>query len=178
MHYWYAVKAKPRQEQLASTVLADRGIEVYLPEVPTPRRSGQPADRFEPLFPGYLFARLGLASPEWVASRSAPAVAYFVGTNGVPSALPDGLVDAIRLRAEAWQRRGWQPPFENGDRVVINGGPFSGLDAIFDRTVSPVGRVRVLLGLISRLVPVHLDASSLRLASSASGAPGRRTMPS
>lgn len=178
MHHWYAVKAKPRQEQLASTVLADRGLEVYLPEIPTPHRPTRPADRIEPLFPGYLFARLRLESPEWVASRSAPGVAYFVGINGVPSALPDGLVDAIRVRAEAWQRQGWRPPFESGDRVVIDGGPFSGLDAIFDRTVSPSGRVRVLLGLISRLVPVQLDASSLRLASTTIGSPGRPTMPS
>jgi transcriptional antiterminator RfaH len=170
---WYAVKAKSRQEQQATNVLASRGIEVYLPEMPPQRNPTRSAGRVEPLFPGYLFANLAITSPEWVVSRSAPGVAYFVGINGVPSPLPDGLVESIRVRAEEWQRQGWRSPFQSGDRVVIDSGPFSGLDAIFDRSVSPSGRVRVLIDLISRQVPVSLDASTLRRASTASAYPLR-----
>src|SRR5712692_5192174 len=142
--HWYAVKAKPRREQQATSVLAERGIEVYLPQLPVQKRSGQVSAALQPLFPGYLFARVAMASPEWLASRSAPGVAYFVGSAGVPSPLPDGLVEAIRTRAEGLRLAGWRPPFEHGDRVMIGSGPLSGIDAIFDRTLSSSGRVRVL----------------------------------
>lgn len=73
------VQSKPRCEAMVNSVLAQRGIEVYLPLIPAPRRSGQAVTPFEPLFPGYLFSRLTLGTPEWVAARSAPGVVAFLG---------------------------------------------------------------------------------------------------
>jgi transcriptional antiterminator RfaH len=161
---WFAVKTKPRREVQTKTVLIDRGIEIFLPEVPTQRRPGLPCSPREPLFPGYLFARLALTTPEWVVARSAPGVSYFVGVAGAPSAVPTGLVDTIRARSELLQRQGWRPPFQPGDRVRIAHGPLAGLDAVFDHTLSSAGRVRVFLEVLSRLVPVDLDAGDLRRA--------------
>jgi transcriptional antiterminator RfaH len=118
----------------------------------------------EPLFPGYLFAWLELGSDEWLSTRSAPGVAYFLGVGGVPSAVPDELIEGIRTKVEARERVGWRPPFEHGDRVVIEGGPLRGLEAVFYGTLSATGRVRVLLEAVTRLVPVELDVGLLRSA--------------
>ncbi len=158
---WFAVKTKPRSETQARVVLEHRGIEVYLPEIPARQRRDDPTRRREPLFPGYMFARLAMGTSEWVVARSAPGIAYFVGSAGSPAPLPDVLVDEIRARLEARGRLGWQPVYKTGERVVIDKGPFSGLEAVFDRMLSPRGRVRVFLEVVNRLVPLDLDVECL-----------------
>jgi transcriptional antiterminator RfaH len=158
---WFAVKTKPRLEEQAKAVLAQRGIEVYLPYLPARPRRGRRVAPVEILFPGYLFARLAIGTPQWVAARSAPGVAYFLGSGGIPSALPEELIDLIRTRCEAHQRDGWKPPFKRGDRVQIQRGPFAGLEAVFECALSASGRVRVLLEVVKRLIPVDMDCGLL-----------------
>jgi hypothetical protein len=55
---WYAVRTKPAQEDRAAAILAQRGVEVYLPLLKKKPRAGR--RDFEPLFPGYLFGRLAV----------------------------------------------------------------------------------------------------------------------
>lgn len=166
MRAWYVVKAKPRQEEQVSAVLGLRGIEVFLPELAVWTGGPRPgaAPRLEPLFPGYLFARLDLRTPEWLTARAAPGVAYFLGAEGVPSAVPDDLVEGVRARAEAQRRRGWRTPFQAGDRVLIASGPLVGLEAVFDGMLSASGRSRVFVAVLSRLVPVTVPIADLRRA--------------
>jgi transcription antitermination factor NusG len=109
--------------------------------------------------------RLALASDAWLGVRSSPGIAYFLGTGDGPSALPDELIEIIRQRAAGYRHARWQPPYRPGDTVVIQRGPFAGLEAVFDSCLTGRGRVRVLLELVQRLVPVDLDASQLALAS-------------
>jgi hypothetical protein len=47
--------------------------------------------------------------------------------------------------------------------VTITDGPFRWLDAVFDRHLSAVGRVRVLLNFVHRLVPVVIDEDAIEL---------------
>jgi transcriptional antiterminator RfaH len=162
---WYVAKTKAGREAAAAAVLARRDVEVYLPIAPpSPRASRRPRAR-DALFPGYLFVRLALDSDAWLGARSAPGIAYFLGSGDRPSALPDDLIEGIRQRAD--QRRGerWRSPYEPGDAVVIQHGPFAGIDAVFDSCLTGRGRVRVLLELVQRLVPVDLDVEQLVKAS-------------
>ena len=80
----------------------------------------------------------------------------------MPIAVPDTLVEEIRRRSDRAILGGWQPPIERGDVVRIERGPFQGLDAIFDRSLSAKGRVRILLELVGRLVAVDLDVGMLQ----------------
>jgi transcription antitermination factor NusG len=52
-------------------------------------------------------------------------------------------------------------PFKQGEIVRVARGPFEGLNAMFDRALSPEGRVRVLLELMGRLVAADLDVEDL-----------------
>jgi transcriptional antiterminator RfaH len=158
---WFAVKTKPRREQQARDVLIDRGIEVYLPCIPAIRRSSRHGVRLEPLFPSYMFARLALGTPEWIVARSAPNIAHFLGAGADPTPVSDELVDQIRARVEGLLPKARVSPFAAGDVVRIEDGPFVGLEAIFDRTLSPSGRVRVLLELLHRCIPVEIDCQML-----------------
>lgn len=161
MEAWYVARTKMHREVATAQVLAQRGLEVYLPMLPpSSRRRSRSAVR-EPLFPGYLFARLDLYSNAWLSARSAPGIAYFLGGDEAPAAIPDELIDEIRARADGASFAQRRPTFVPGQAVVIRHGPFSGLKAIFESNQSGRGRVRVLLEIVQRLVPVVLDVDEI-----------------
>ena len=160
MHAWYVAKTKMHREVATAHVHTQRGLDVYLPMLPPSRRGRSSSTMREPLFPGYLFARLDLQSSAWLMARSAPGIAYFLGGEDAPTHVPDELIEEIRRRAEA-SNLAQQPAFELGQTVVIRRGPFSGLEAIFDGRQSGRGRVRVLLELVQRLVPVVLGIEEI-----------------
>jgi transcription antitermination factor NusG len=113
------------------------------------------------LFPGYLFARIDVTAGAWLAARSAPGILYFLGGDDAPTPIPDALVDEIARRAAGGHAQRQQPSFVPGQPVVIRRGPFTGLEAIFDGCQMARGRVRVLLEIVQRLVPVVLDVDEI-----------------
>lgn len=160
---WYVARTRPHKEAEAAAILQQRGVEVYLPLLRHRRpRPGRRA--WEPLFACYLFARLAVPSEQWLAARSAPHVAYFLGHHGEPVPVPGDLVEALRARVGALQAQGGPPRFRPGDRVTIVEGPFRYLDAIFDRSLSAAGRARVFVQVLQRLVPIELPEQALKRA--------------
>ncbi len=158
MDEWYVLKTKPRAEQQVATLLEMRGAENYLPLV----RSRRNRSRMEPLFSGYLFCHLSIPSQKWVEVRSLPGVAYVLNAQGVPLPVPQDLVEAVRTRAEFENTFGSPCRFRPGERVLISGGPFQGLEAAFDRRLSPSGRAQVFINLLNRLVPLTIPETELR----------------
>src|SRR5208282_5817358 len=115
---WFAVRVKPRAEQVVATVARYKGFEEFLPVYKARRRW---SDRFKwvdlPLFPGYVFCRLKEESR--LPILTIPGVLHFVGIGKIPVPIDDAEVAAIRtaiqsgLCAEPW-------PFMNiGQRVLI-----------------------------------------------------------
>ncbi|MCC6177276.1 MAG: transcription/translation regulatory transformer protein RfaH [Chloroflexi bacterium] len=164
MQRWYVARTKVRREVTTAAVLEQRGIETYLPILPAAHRSAPRVAVYEPLFPGYLFARLDATESEWLTARSAPGIAYFLGGGGDPTPVPDELVESIRTGLLRGKGETHRPPFKPGEIVVIDRGPFAGLEAVFDGWLSARGRVRVLLELVERLVPVEIHVGLLKLS--------------
>ncbi len=170
---WYVARTKAGKEQHAATALTQRGVEVYLPML-IKRKLRVGRRDWEPLFACYLFACIEVPSDQWLAARSAPDVVYFLGERGQPTSLPDGFIEALTERLERANRNGGPARFKPGDRVVIADGPFQNMEAVFDRSLSPSGRSRVLLHLLNRLVPVELSETRLNMAGvSMAGGPHR-----
>lgn len=159
MERWYVLRTKPRAEAQVSQLLAPRGIPCYCPQL-TRRLSGRL--RTEPLFPGYLFARLGADPEHWKLARWSPGVAYILGGERSYVPVPDDVVGALRTRAAYESARAQRITFRAGEPVVIASGPLAGLEAVFDRMLSPSGRSRVLLEFLSRFTPVELNLALLR----------------
>lgn len=151
---WYVARTKPHGEQRAASALAARQLSVYLPLL---RRRA----RHEPLFPGYLFLRMDLATDDYLRGRSAPGVSYILGAERVPLAVPDDLVDSIAQRVARENALKPAERFAPGDRVVIMSGPFRDVEAIFDRSLTARGRCLVFLQILGRLTRVEVDAEQL-----------------
>ena len=114
------------------------------------------------MFPGYLFARLTVPSEEWLMARSALGIAYFLGSQDRPTPLPDELMAALMDRVDLVNRSGGPRRYQPGQRVMITRGPFQYIEALFDRTLSPDGRVSVLLEIVGRLVPTEIYERDLK----------------
>jgi transcriptional antiterminator RfaH len=167
--HWYALRSKPRKEEIVWKQVIERGFEVFYPRLrvnPVNPRSR----KFRPYFPGYLFIRadidtVGLSAFQWI-----PHTTGLVSFGGEPSPVPDNLVHAIRQRVDEITKAGGEvfDALHKGDVVRINYGPFEGYEAIFDIRLPGTERVRVLLQFLSnRYVSVELEASHLQTKKSA-----------
>lgn len=166
MKRWYVVYTKPRQEVVAEENLERQRYEVYLPRIAQPRRrQGQWRQHIEPLFPRYLFVRLGLGCDHTSPIRYTTGVSNLVRFADELAVVDDQIVESLRRRAD--YATGFHfpkdPVFTQGDRVVMDDGPFAGVEAIFQAETDSE-RVVILLNLLGRKNYISVDGGRLRRA--------------
>ncbi len=161
---WYVLHAKPHQEQRLTFRLQHRvaSLEVFVPLIEVSRRQkGRRRNLLEPLFPGYLFATIPAEPRALNTVRWTPGIKRILGCGDVPVPVPEGIVEEIRARVADYGFVRLGMPFRPGDKVRLSGGPLAGLEGIFERPLSRAGRVRVLLGMLSRTTPIDVDVCEL-----------------
>ena len=161
---WYALQSKPMKEAFLCAQLGLRGIECYYPHLRI--RPVNPRSRkVVAYFPGYLFGRLDLEEPGRPTLQWIPGAAGIVSFDGIPSHVPDNLINAIHRHVDKINAAGGEhlAGLKPGERVVIRGGPFEGYEAILDARLPGSERVRVLLKLLqARTMNVELPASQIQ----------------
>lgn len=172
MESWHVLYTKPNAERKVLASLEARGINAYLPTIPVARaRPDRPTER--PFFSCYLFAELDLETHGIASILYTPGLRRIVEFDGVPARVDPRVIARLRERLAAppiFDTCG--APIRRGDVVEIRADGFEGMDAVFDRQLTPEGRVRVLLcylqynGLkttpIGRQVSVDLHMSQIR----------------
>lgn len=165
---WYAIQAKSHNEARVLDHLTQKEIPAFLPLIEVVRRyRNRCLARLEPLFPCYLFVqleRIDCNPVTWNAVRWTPGVKSILGSGEVPLPVPDPVIGAIRERITqlGFVRPGLR--FSPHDRVVIRRGPLAGLEAVFERPLSGLTRVHVLMELLGQQRRVQVDAVDLELA--------------
>ncbi len=128
---WYAIRTRSRHEKMVSDQLEKQGIENFLPVL---KRSRQWSDRVKevelPLFPGYSFVRVVLASSDRLRVLQSFGVAGFVGINCGGTPIPDNQIQAIRTLLSSKIAFEEQPFLRVGQRVRIRGGALDGVEGI------------------------------------------------
>lgn len=155
---WYVLRSKPNKEDFFFDQLLARRLEVFHPRIPV-RTVNPRARKIRPYFPGYLFVRVDLDEMNASILHWMPGSAGLVCFDAIPASVPESLINAIRRRVEEITAAGGEQldGLEPGDRVRIQGGPFSGYEAIFDAGISGNERVRVLIQFLrGRQLPVEL----------------------
>jgi transcriptional antiterminator RfaH len=159
--HWYLVHTKPRQEKCALQNLEWQGYECYLPIVSS-EKLRQNASVFvdEPLFPRYLFSRLGRGGSDksWNPIGSTRGVSRLVRFGTEPAKVEDTLIDFLKVRESTAQPI---PLFKPGERVQVLDGPFAGIEGIY-QMADGERRVIVLIELLSKSVAMRVAPAHLR----------------
>jgi transcription elongation factor/antiterminator RfaH len=161
---WYALRSKPRKEDVVWRQLRLDGVEVFYPRLrvnPVNPRS----KKIKPYFPGYLFVNVDLEQTGISRFQWMPHTIGLVSFGGEPAHVPENLIIELQKRVTEIVEAGGEvfDGLKVGDKVRISSGPFQGYEAIFDARVTGTERVRVLLELLTnqRRVPVELSSGSI-----------------
>lgn len=161
---WYCLRARAKREHFAAQQLAERtGLEAFAPRlaVRRPQRSGALAMTTEALFPGYLFARFGLAEDTRFAT-STPDVTGIVHFGDHTPAVPDSLIALLRAHASAGTGAPCAPTLASGDWIEVLSGCLTGSQGTVVTFDSGRSRAWVLLTFLGQDLRVCLPAASLR----------------
>jgi transcriptional antiterminator RfaH len=160
---WYALRSKPRKEDVLHRQAHAQGFEVFYPRLrvqPVNPRS----KKFKPYFPGYMFVlvdldEVGISVFQWM-----PHSVGLVSFGGEPAHVPENLINALQKRVDEINEAGGEvfDGLKPGDPVKISEGPFEGYEAIFDARLPGSERVRVLVQMLSdRHLPVELKSGQI-----------------
>jgi transcription antitermination factor NusG len=160
---WFAVYTTPRHEKAVARHFESRRIESFLPLYMEMHRwkNGCRVNVEQPLFPGYIFARIGRRDSTQVLS--VPGVLLIVGSGREPLALPDFEIEALRsgLHLRKFEPH---PYLVVGEKARIKSGSLAGMVGVLARKKNSL-RVVLTLELIMRSVAVEVDADELERVS-------------
>ena len=131
--HWCLVHTKPRQEKVALENLCRQGYQCYLPILPSEKLCrGLLTISDEPLFPRYLFIRLGLgdSAKSWAPIRSTKGVSCLVSFGGEPARVDGGLIELLRTQEASMQAEP-ERLFKSGEYVHLTDAPFSGIKGVY-----------------------------------------------
>jgi transcriptional antiterminator RfaH len=158
---WYAIQTKVNREKEVGKRLTDLHLEVFLPWMKTRRRIGS---RFQwvlvPLFPGYIFCRLDMVI-SGKSARYSPGVKDFLTFGNRIAEVGSEIIQKLRDRCPGGVAEIETITAKPGDVVRINEGPFSGLEAIFERALKGSERVAVLLDILGRQTRIVLPSETI-----------------
>lgn len=171
---WFVVHTHPRLERVVIRDLADKGFTAFLPIMrelrpAKPRRLLSRKQRliggrvacFVPVFPGYCFVQLDIASDEWFAICYIEGVKRLLRSGfGRPLPVPVGFVEMLQAETGVRER---EPEARSltGASVVISDGPFATFDAIV--TWHERDRIRALVTIMGRSTEVEMGVSQVSI---------------
>ena len=100
--HWYVAQTHPHAETKASLHLRRQGFAIYLPRYLKQRRHARRVEKIAaPLFPGYVFVSIDLATQRWLSIDSTFGVTKLVRNGDLPAAVPQHVIDALKRREDA-----------------------------------------------------------------------------
>jgi transcriptional antiterminator RfaH len=163
---WFVAHTQPHAEAKATSHLNRQGFEIYFPRYLKRRRHARRIETVAaPLFPRYLFVAVDIAAQRWRSIYSTIGVARLVCNGDQPTAVPDGIVEALKCREDTngFIKLDYRPPFRPGDKVRVLDGAFSSCLGLFE-SMAERERIAILLDLLGRKVRVVLDADLVAAA--------------
>jgi transcription antitermination factor NusG len=156
---WYAAYTSANREKRVAEQLSVRAVEHFLPVYASVRRwKDRRVTLALPLFPGYVFVRLAMR--ERLRVLQVPGVARLVGFNGLPTALPEREIEALKAGLAGGVRAEPHRYLTVGRRVRVKSGPMAGMKGILTRRKNGE-RFVITVELIRRSVAIEMDGVEL-----------------
>ena len=160
--HWYAAYTNPRHEKYVAQQMSGHRIDCFLPMYKSVRRWKDRRKELElPLFPGYVFVRIGLK--DRLRVLESPGVVQIVSFGGKPVPLPDSEIDVLRHGGITRGRLEPHPYLKIGRRVRVRSGPMAGIEGILTRRKDRF-RLVISIDLIMRSVAVEVDEADIEPA--------------
>jgi transcriptional antiterminator RfaH len=159
---WYCVRARPKQEGVATRLLrSELGLEVFCPKIRFKRaRSTGVAWVNEAMFPGYLFVRF--VYPELYRRIAATSgVAKTLSFGGRPCVLDESIISDLRQYVADGETIEIASDLKEGEEVKVIEGPFLGVRALVTRILPAGERVAILLNLLGQEREVEVSSKAL-----------------
>lgn len=163
--HWYLVHTKPKQEQRALENLERQGYSCYLPTIFAEKiRRKLIVTEAEPLFPRYLFIKLGFGNTakSWAPIRSTTGVSRLVSFGSEPTKVADNLIDFLKTQEISTKDKP-KRLFKHGEAVRLTDAPFCGIEGIY-QMASGEYRAMVLIELLNKPLAIKVPSASLRKA--------------
>ena len=157
---WYAIWTRSRHEKHVRDQLAQKHVDVFLPTITKWSRWKDRKKKIDwPLFPGYVFARFDRS--DRLPILKCDGVVTIVGSEGLPSPIPEIEIDGIRTLIESELSYDPCPLIKEGMMVEVKSGPLKG---VVGRLVRKGAHARLVLSvdLIGQAVSVEVDAADVR----------------
>jgi len=158
---WFAVQTLYRHEKSVFRQLTEDGVETF---VPTYRELRRWSDRNKvietPLFPGYVFVRIGDLASERVEVLRKPGVMSFVGNRQENSAIPDAEIENLKHVVQSGLPCSPCSYLKIGQRVRVRDGALRGIEGILMR-VANEETVVLSIDLVQRSVMVRIQGYAL-----------------
>ena len=166
---WYVVNTHSGYEAKARDALlkraeqqgmADRFGRVLVPveTVVENRKGGERKTTTRKFFPGYILVQMELTDHTWHVVKDTPKVSGFVGGSKTPPAMPRHEIERIMKQMEQSEEKpGVVQKLNEGDNVRVTDGPFSNFNGVVEQVDQDKGRLRVLVSIFGRVVPVELE---------------------
>ena len=158
---WYAVHTLPFAETRAEAQLVNQRVRTFLPKRQKTVRHGRKLSTITaPFFPRYLFVILDLERQRWRSVNGTFGVSSLVMGGDRPIPVPHGVVESMLEVADVDGLLQLRSDLKVGAAVRVTSGPFTEQLGILDR-LDDSCRIRVLLEILGRQVPVCLSRSQV-----------------
>jgi transcription antitermination factor NusG len=157
---WYALHAKHQHEKSITSILVEKGFEVFCPTYAEVHRwKDRKKEVTLPLFPGYLFLANGLDRKLDVLST--PGVCAIVSFGNTPALVSPSEIEAIRRATLASRTIEPHPFLKEGDKVRLKSGPLAGIEGILQKRKEGY-RLVLSVELLGRSVSVEVEQCDIR----------------
>lgn len=163
---WYAIHTysgyenavlRNLKQRIESQDMQDKIFDVVVPiEKKIKIKGGKRVEVEEKIYPGYILVDMIVDDDSWYVVRNTPRVTGFVGAGVNPVPLSDEEVKYLFSRMEKDTTK-HEFDYEIAEAVLINDGPFKGMEGKISEVDGERGKVRVLVSIFGRETPVELD---------------------
>ena len=83
-------------------------------------------------------------------------MSYFLPKDQEPTQIPFELIEYLKERTSQTKEDKKKSDLREGDKVVVTGGPFEGMEGVFQRYMPTKERCRILLDVVGKITKVEL----------------------
>jgi len=155
---WYLIMSKPNKDAYAEEQLSCQGYIIYRPVISVKKKvRGKIKKVEESLFPRYLFVQLKAGVDDWSPIRSTRGVLSIVRFGIIPAEVPNRLIQLLKQKENKNTAIAMNMNrFKQGEKIIIESGPFAGIEAVF-KSYKGEERVIVLLNILSNISTLSLS---------------------